>query len=65
MVNAYGCADFVMEDCQWATRSTFGSYDQTGGSHPYGTQFLGGVNHVIVREYRTLGEMDRARRRGR
>ena len=51
MINAYGCADFVMEDVEWKTLSTFGYYTQDKHSHPYGAQFLGGVNNVIMRGY--------------
>ena len=51
MINAYGCVDFVMEDVEWKTFSTFGDYKQLGASHPYGAQFLGGVNNVIMRGY--------------
>ena len=51
MINGYGCVDLVLEDCEWKNYSTFGSYDQTGGYHPYGAQFFGGVNNVIMRGY--------------
>lgn len=51
MINIYGCVDVVVENSEWSSTSSFGTYVQTGGSHPYGCQVLGGVNNVIMSSY--------------
>jgi hypothetical protein len=43
-----GCVDLVMEDVTWKANST---YDQKQAGHPYGAQFLGGVNNIIMRGF--------------
>lgn len=50
-IRSIGCVDFVVEDCEWITTSTFGTYAQEGGSHPYASQHMGGCNNVIMRGY--------------
>ena len=49
----FGCVDCVVEDVEVNLTSSFGTYAQAGssGSHPYASQYLGGVNLVIMRGY--------------